>query len=289
VPANTSEFAPDASSAVADTAARAPITPSTVSNTGALASAASGTVTDSNAPAPVTPGASADTSAHALGTSSTSAGAIDANATTAGTSADAGDGTGTAGAPRTVGVSGSPAYKIALKQCPDCGRAWQFTGGRDIEVGPAVIELAACDAVRLGSLDAVVPERATTTVTPRKREQVLARDGYCCTVPGCRRNIGLDLHHVEYQSRGGGHRLSNLTTLCDLHHRAVHFEKLAIRGAAPDRLTFEFRTPRDRQNITDDDEPWRATTESGSEGRAESAGRHCVLDDASHGDRGANR
>jgi hypothetical protein len=150
-------------------------------------------------------------------------------------------------------ASSSPAYKIALKQCPDCSRVWQYSGGRDIEVDPAVLECAECDAVYLGSLDAAASERATTMVTPRKREQVLARDGHCCTVPGCRRNVGLDLHHIEYQSRGGRHELSNLTTICDLHHRAVHFEKLVIRGAAPDRLTFEFRGPRDRRNVTDDD------------------------------------
>jgi hypothetical protein len=149
----------------------------------------------------------------------------------------------------------SPAYKIAIKQCPDCKRAWQYSGGRDIEVDPAVAECAACDAVDLGSLDAATPERATTTVTARKREQVLARDGYCCTVPGCRRNVGLDLHHIEYQSRGGGHELSNLTATCDLHHRATHLGKLVIRGTAPDHLTFEFRKPRDRRNVTDDDAP----------------------------------
>jgi hypothetical protein len=118
-----------------------------------------------------------------------------------------------------------------------------------------VLECAACDAVHLGSLDAATPERATTSVTPRKREQILARDGHCCTVPGCRRIVGLDLHHIEYQSRGGGHALTNLTTTCDLHHRAVHFGKLVIRGTAPDRLTFEFRKPRDRRNVTDDDTP----------------------------------
>jgi hypothetical protein len=149
--------------------------------------------------------------------------------------------------------AGSPAYKIAIKQCTDCKRAWQYSGGRDIEIDPAVAECAACDAVHLGSLDAAAPERSTTTVTPRKREQVLARDGHCCIVPGCRRNVGLDLHHIEYQSRGGSHELSNLTTICDLHHRAVHFGKLVIRGTAPDRLTFEFRKPRDRRNVTDDD------------------------------------
>src|SRR6185436_20802552 len=89
-----------------------------------------------------------------------------------------------------------------------CKRAWQCGGGRDIEVDPAVVECAACDAVHLGSLDAATPERVTTTVTARKREQVLARDGYCCTVPGCRRNIGLDLHHIQLQSHGGSHELS---------------------------------------------------------------------------------
>src|SRR5690606_13733638 len=50
-----------------------------------------------------------------------------------------------------------------------------------------------------------------------------------------------------------GHELSNLTVTCSLHHQAVHFGKLVIRGTAPDHLTFEFRRPRDRYNITDDD------------------------------------
>jgi hypothetical protein len=162
--------------------------------------------------------------------------------------------------PAVFSASGSPPYQIAIKRCPDCNRGWQYTGGRDIEVDPAVLELAACDAVHLGSLDAAAPERTTTTVTPRKRQQVLARDGRCCTVPGCRRIMGLDLHHIEYQSHGGGHSLSNLTTLCDLHHRAVHFEKLVIRGTAPDQLTFTFRQPRDRRNVTDDDSPFHSAT-----------------------------
>jgi hypothetical protein len=128
---------------------------------------------------------------------------------------------------------------------------WQFSGGRDIEVDPVVAECAACDAVQLGSLDGA-PERATTTVAPRKREQVLARDGYGCVVPGCRRNVGLDIHHVRYQSHGGGHELRNLVTVCDLHHRAIHFGKLVVSGAVGDGLAFEFRRPRDRGNVGDD-------------------------------------
>lgn len=188
-------------------------------------------------------------------TASAGAGALGtgAAAPSAGDAGGAAGGARRASSARMSGAFGSPAYKIALKQCPDCKRGWQYTGGRDIEIAPAVIDLARCDAVDLGSLDADAPARSTTTVTPRKREQVLARDGRSCAVPGCRRNVGLDLHHVEYQRRGGGHALSNLTTLCDLHHRAVHFEKLVIRGVAPDQLTFEFRKPRDRRNVTDDD------------------------------------
>jgi uncharacterized protein DUF222 len=156
---------------------------------------------------------------------------------------------------KAYGGDDTPAYKIAIKQCPDCKRAWQYSGGRDIEIDPAVAACAACDAIHLGSLDAATPERTTTTVTPRKREQVLARDGHCCTVPGCRRNIGLDLHHIEFQSHGGCHELMNLTSVCALHHRSVHLGKLVIRGTAPDGLTFEFRKPRDRRNVTDDDIP----------------------------------
>jgi hypothetical protein len=194
------------------------------------------------------------TTSHCSGADSSNAAA---GSTAAGSSTGSTGSTGSSNAASSSAAAGkrasTPAYKIAIKQCPNCKRAWQYSGGRDIEVDPAVAECAGCDAVHLGSLDAATPERTTTTVTPRKREQVLARDGYCCTVPGCRRNVGLDLHHIEYQSHGGDHKLSNLTTICDLHHRAVHFEKLAIRGTAPDGLTFEFRKPRDRRNVTDDD------------------------------------
>jgi hypothetical protein len=67
--------------------------------------------------------------------------------------------------------------------------------------------------------------------------------------------VGLDLHHIEYQNHGGGHELWNMLSICDLHHKAVHFGKLVIRGTAPDHVTFEFRKPRDRWNVTDDDPP----------------------------------
>jgi hypothetical protein len=89
-----------------------------------------------------------------------------------------------------------PSHQIAYQQCPDCRRATQNGAGREIDIAPEVFARAACDAKALGSLDATAPERATTTVTPRLREQVFARDHHRCTVPGCRSARNLDIHHI---------------------------------------------------------------------------------------------
>jgi hypothetical protein len=106
--------------------------------------------------------------------------------------------------------SAGPSHQIAYQQCPDCRRATQNGAGREIDITPEVFERASCDAKVLGSLDVTAPERATTTVTPRLREQVFARDQHRCTVPGCRsaRNLrhpphraaspGRDASYVEY-------------------------------------------------------------------------------------------
>ncbi|HEX8111031.1 MAG TPA: HNH endonuclease signature motif containing protein, partial [Kofleriaceae bacterium] len=97
-----------------------------------------------------------------------------------------------------TGAAG-PAHQIAYQQCPDCRRATQNGAGREIDIAPEVFERAACDARDLGSLDAPAPERATTTVTPRLRAQVFARDHHRCTVPGCRSARNLDIHHIVPQ------------------------------------------------------------------------------------------
>ena len=126
-----------------------------------------------------------------------------------------------------------PAHQIAYQQCPDCRRATQNGAGREIDVAPEVFERASCDAKVLGSLDATMPERATTTVTPRLREQVFARDHHRCTVPGCRSARNLDIHHIVPQAQGGKHELWNLTLLCSGHHAALHDGLLMMQGQAP--------------------------------------------------------
>jgi hypothetical protein len=133
-----------------------------------------------------------------------------------------------------------PAHQIAYQQCQDCRRATQNGAGREIDVGPEVLERAACDAKILGSLDATTPERATTTVTPRIREQVFARDHHRCTVPGCRSARNLEVHHIIEQACGGMHELWNLTLLCSGHHAALHAGLLTMRGQAPYLIEFRW-------------------------------------------------
>jgi hypothetical protein len=136
--------------------------------------------------------------------------------------------------------AGSPAHHIAYQQCPDCRRATQNGAGREIDVGAEAFERASCDAKLLGSLDAAAPERATTTVTPRLREQVFARDHHRCTAPGCRSARNLEIHHIIEQSRGGAHEIGNLTLLCTGHHTAIHAGLLTMRGEAPYDIAFRW-------------------------------------------------
>jgi len=133
-----------------------------------------------------------------------------------------------------------PAHQIAYKQCPDCRRVTQNGAGREIDVAAEVFERASCDATLLGSLDAAAPERATSTVTPRIREQVFARDRHRCTVPGCRSARNLDVHHLIEQAIGGKHELWNLTLLCSGHHAALHAGLLTMTGQAPYQIEFRW-------------------------------------------------
>jgi hypothetical protein len=131
-----------------------------------------------------------------------------------------------------TGTEGPP-NQIAYKQCDDCKRATQNGAGREFPVTPSVFERAACDARIIGSLDGAEPERARSSFTPRVREQIFARDGYRCQIPGCRSSRNLEAHHIDEQCMGGAGTVSNGTTLCGGHHAARHEGLLEITGIAP--------------------------------------------------------
>lgn len=129
-----------------------------------------------------------------------------------------------------------PQDQVAYKQCPNCQQAKVIGGGRELDVTPAQFERAACDSVHLGNLDASKPDRAWSSVTPRLRAQVFARDGGRCVVPGCRSSRCLQVHHIIPQEQGGPHKLWNTCLLCSGHHAALHDGRLLVTGRAPREL-----------------------------------------------------
>ncbi len=106
-----------------------------------------------------------------------------------------------------------PPVQIHVHECPKCGRT--EVDGRAL--GPA-------DAARV-RCDAAVSERGgrnTTTIPPRTRRAVLARDRHRCRAPGCTNTRFLEVHHVTPRARGGGNEPENLITLCAACHRLWH-------------------------------------------------------------------
>jgi hypothetical protein len=138
----------------------------------------------------------------------------------------------------------------------------QHTAGRcEIEQGPAIpVETTrrlACDASLLRVLENEQGEpldvgRKTRSIPPAIRRALNTRDGGC-RFPGCTHQRCVDAHHIEHWADGGETKLSNLVTLCRLHHRLVHEGEITVetlpgggwRFLRPDGRHFELirRTP----------------------------------------------
>ena len=79
-----------------------------------------------------------------------------------------------------------PPVQIHVHQCVSCGKV--EAGGR--ELGRADAERVQCDAAI-----AEPGKRNTTTIPPKTRREVLARDRHRCQAPGCGRTRFLEVHH----------------------------------------------------------------------------------------------
>jgi hypothetical protein len=123
-------------------------------------------------------------------------------------------------------------YQVAIMTCPGCKRGWQDGGGVTVEMTPAALETALCDAQHIGSLDGEVIERAKQDIPPAVRRKVHRRDHGTCRVPACRSARNLDVHHIVPREKGGTHDVENLITLCESHHLAHHAGALIIEGRA---------------------------------------------------------
>jgi hypothetical protein len=113
----------------------------------------------------------------------------------------------------------------------------EHSDGRcELEQGPSIpIETArrlACDASLLSVLENEHGEpldvgRKTRSIPPAIRRALRTRDAGC-RFPGCTHQRYVDAHHIEHWADGGETKLSNLVTLCRLHHRLVHEGQIRI-------------------------------------------------------------
>jgi 5-methylcytosine-specific restriction endonuclease McrA len=126
------------------------------------------------------------------------------------------------------GGSGSrPPVQIHVHEDSATGRMTVQTDSGTRELGKAESERMRCDA-------AVCEHggRNTTTIPPRVRREVLARDKHRCQAPGCGRTRFLEVHHIVARSSGGSNKAENLTTLCAACHRLYH-ERGVARETSP--------------------------------------------------------
>ncbi len=131
-------------------------------------------------------------------------------------------------------------YRIIEHRCPSCERAWLETRAGRIELDERTRALIECDAeVVAGDDSAGTPGHLSRTIPPATRRAVLIRDRGCCTVPGCRHNTYLELHHIEWRAQGGSHDPRNLATVCSAHHGMIHNGVLRVSRGVDGDLHWE--------------------------------------------------
>jgi len=114
-------------------------------------------------------------------------------------------------------LASRPPVQIHVHENAETGRMTVQTDAGERELSLAETERMRCDAAisRPG-------HRNTTTIPPRVRREVLARDKHRCQAPGCGRTRFLEIHHKVSRSNGGGNDPENLITLCGSCHRLWH-------------------------------------------------------------------
>jgi len=112
-------------------------------------------------------------------------------------------------------LTSRPPVQIHVHEKEDRMTVQTHAGKR--ELSRAEAERMRCDAVisRPG-------QRNTTTIPPRVRREVLARDQHRCQAPDCGRTQFLEVHHIVSRRQGGANKPDNLITLCGACHRLWH-------------------------------------------------------------------
>jgi 5-methylcytosine-specific restriction endonuclease McrA len=119
-----------------------------------------------------------------------------------------------------------PPVQVHVHEYPDRMAVQTEAGER--ELSTAEIERIRCD-----SAVCIKGGRNSTTIPPRTRREILARDQHRCHAPGCGRTRFLEVHHRVPRSCGGNNQPENLITLCGSCHRLWH-EKGTGKVAGPE-------------------------------------------------------
>ncbi len=122
----------------------------------------------------------------------------------------------------------APPVQIHVHQCPDCQKATVQTARGELVLSSDEVSRMECDAQF-----SQPGHRNTTTIPPKTRRFVLARDRHRCQTPGCPHTHFLEIHHVIPRARGGTHDPENLTTLCSACHALVHQRSSQVRECSP--------------------------------------------------------
>lgn len=121
-------------------------------------------------------------------------------------------------APR--GAISAPRYQVHVHKCPTCATCTIATPQGDAALSPAEVTEVECDA------QIHTPgRRNTSTIPPKTRREVLARDRHRCRRKGCHHTRHLDIHHLVPRASGGDNRRDNLVTLCTACHHLWHEKK----------------------------------------------------------------
>ena len=129
-----------------------------------------------------------------------------------------------------------PPVQIHVHENAETGRMTIQTDAGERELSRAESERMRCDAAVCNH-----GGRNTTTIPPRVRREVLARDKHRCRAPGCGRTRFLEVHHIKPRGQGGTNQPENLMTLCGSCHRLWHERARVFSGLSPakgkDRMT----------------------------------------------------
>ena len=102
--------------------------------------------------------------------------------------------------------------QVVIYQCEDCG-------GKKVQTSRGMLDTdAPTDDAKVLGRDGV----NRSTIPPKTRNAVLARDRHRCQSPDCGNRHFLEIHHIMPRSEGGGNDPTNLITLCSACHRLAH-------------------------------------------------------------------